>query len=123
MMFFHPARSLRRHVTRKVRHRPKSTRRTHVVDDALRARIGASATWRWWTVLRHRSWPAAGERLAAFKRDRDSELVAARLEQLRDSARGSANLLPAIREALRDRATLGEVCGALREVFGSYQPR
>jgi acetoacetyl-CoA synthetase len=40
-MFFHPARSLRRHVTRKVRHRPKSTRRTHVVDDALHARIAA----------------------------------------------------------------------------------
>jgi methylmalonyl-CoA mutase N-terminal domain/subunit len=63
------------------------------------------------------------ERLSAFKRDRDGELVAARLEQLRDSARGNANLLPAIREALRDRATLGEVCGAMREVFGSYQPR
>jgi methylmalonyl-CoA mutase N-terminal domain/subunit len=42
---------------------------------------------------------------------------------LRDSARGSANLLPPIREALRAHATLGEVCAAMREVFGSYQPR
>jgi len=63
------------------------------------------------------------ERLAAFKRNRESELVAARLEQLRDSTRGSANLLPPIREALRAHATLGEVCAAMREVFGSYQPR
>ncbi len=63
------------------------------------------------------------ERLAAFKRKRENELVAARLEQLRERARGSANLLPPIREALRDRATLGEVCAAMGEVFGSYQPR
>jgi methylmalonyl-CoA mutase N-terminal domain/subunit len=62
------------------------------------------------------------ERLAAFKADRDAELVARRLEELRDGARGSANLLPPIREALRDRATLGEVCAAMREVFGSYRP-
>jgi methylmalonyl-CoA mutase N-terminal domain/subunit len=62
------------------------------------------------------------ERLAAFKRDRDGDLVAQRLDVLRDSARGSANLLTPIREALRDHATLGEVCGAMRAVFGSHQP-
>ena len=43
--------------------------------------------------------------------------------QLRDGARGPANLLTPIREALRDHATLGEVCGTMREVFGSHQPR
>ena len=32
------------------------------------------------------------------------------------------NLLPPIHDALRDRGTLGEVCGAMREVFGDYQP-
>jgi methylmalonyl-CoA mutase N-terminal domain/subunit len=63
------------------------------------------------------------ERLAAFKDDRDRELVARRLAEVRENARGSANLLTPIREALRDRCTLGEVCGAMREVFGSYQPR
>ena len=63
------------------------------------------------------------ERLAAFKRNRDGDLVAHRLDALRDSARGPANLLTPIREALRDHATLGEVCGAMREVFGSHQPR
>jgi methylmalonyl-CoA mutase N-terminal domain/subunit len=62
------------------------------------------------------------DRLAAFKADRDGELVALRLRELRESARGSANLLPPIREALRHRCTLGEVCGAMREEFGSYQP-
>ena len=62
------------------------------------------------------------ERLQAFKRNRDGELVARRLDALRDAARGPANLLPPIREALRDHASLGEVCGAMREVFGSHQP-
>ncbi|MGA2008240.1 MAG: methylmalonyl-CoA mutase family protein [Solirubrobacteraceae bacterium] len=63
------------------------------------------------------------ERLAAFRRDRDTVVVARRLEALQATARGSGNLLVPIGDALRDRCTLGEVCGALREVFGDYQPR
>jgi methylmalonyl-CoA mutase N-terminal domain/subunit len=63
------------------------------------------------------------ERLAAFKADRDQTLVEARLEELRAVARGSENLLPAIRQALKDRASLGEVCGAMKDVFGAYAPR
>jgi methylmalonyl-CoA mutase N-terminal domain/subunit len=31
-------------------------------------------------------------------------------------------MLPVLRQALRDRCTLGEVCGAMRDVFGRYQP-
>jgi methylmalonyl-CoA mutase, N-terminal domain len=62
------------------------------------------------------------ERLAAFKADRDHELVGRRLDELRETARGSDNLLPAIRQALKDRASLGEVCGAMQDVFGSYAP-
>jgi methylmalonyl-CoA mutase N-terminal domain/subunit len=42
---------------------------------------------------------------------------------LRGVARGSENLLPAIRQALKDRASLGEVCGAMQDVFGAYAPR
>ena len=61
-------------------------------------------------------------RLKAFKAGRDQELVAARLEQVRTAARTSANLLPVLRLALHDRCTLGEVCGAMRDVFGRYQP-
>jgi methylmalonyl-CoA mutase N-terminal domain/subunit len=61
------------------------------------------------------------ERLAAFKEDRDHEAVSARLEELRRTARGDGNLLHPIRAALRDRCTIGEVCGVMREEFGEYQ--
>jgi methylmalonyl-CoA mutase N-terminal domain/subunit len=61
-------------------------------------------------------------RLAAFKADRDQELVATRLEQLREVARGDGNLIPAIRVALKDRCSMGEVCGAMKDVFGGYKP-
>jgi methylmalonyl-CoA mutase N-terminal domain/subunit len=63
------------------------------------------------------------QRLKEFKANRDSALVLTKLEELREVARGSGNLLPAIREALRARASLGEVCGAMQDVFGSYAPR
>ncbi|MBU6338030.1 MAG: methylmalonyl-CoA mutase, partial [Acidobacteria bacterium] len=62
------------------------------------------------------------ERLSAFKADRDQALVDTRLEELRQVARGDGNLLPPIRAALKDRASLGEVCGAMKDVFGSYRP-
>ncbi|MGC2373268.1 MAG: methylmalonyl-CoA mutase family protein [Solirubrobacteraceae bacterium] len=61
-------------------------------------------------------------RLEAFKADRDQALVEKRLEELRETARGEDNLLPAIRQALKDRCSLGEVCGAMQDVFGSYAP-
>ena len=63
------------------------------------------------------------ERLKRFKAERDQELVARRLEELRELARGSENLLPGIRQALKDRCSLGEVCGAMQDVFGQYTPR
>ncbi|HEU0250083.1 MAG TPA: methylmalonyl-CoA mutase family protein [Solirubrobacteraceae bacterium] len=62
------------------------------------------------------------DRLKAFKADRDQQLVQKRLEELRDTARGEGNLLPAIRQALKDRCSLGEVCGAMQDVFGKYAP-
>jgi len=62
------------------------------------------------------------ERLRAFKSERETELAERRLEELREAARGTENLLPRIRQALKDRCSLGEVCGAMREVFGEYQP-
>ncbi len=62
------------------------------------------------------------ERLKAFKADRDNERVTQRLEELRAAARGTDALLPPIRAALKDRCSVGEVCGALRDVFGEYQP-
>jgi methylmalonyl-CoA mutase, N-terminal domain len=63
------------------------------------------------------------ERLTAFKANRDQDLVDRRLEELREAARGTDNLLPPIRQALSDRASLGEACAAMRDVFGDYRPQ
>ena len=60
-------------------------------------------------------------RLKGFKADRDQALVDGRLVELRAAARGSENLVSRIHDALRDRCSLGEVCGALADVFGRYQ--
>ena len=62
------------------------------------------------------------ERLKRFKENRDQEAVAGRLRDLRDVARGDGNLLYPLKDALRDHATLGEVCGVMREEFGEYKP-
>src|SRR4051794_8631166 len=62
------------------------------------------------------------ERLKAFKADRDQEQVERRLQELRNAAEGKDNVLPFIKDALRDRASLGEVCGAMQDVFGKYTP-
>jgi methylmalonyl-CoA mutase N-terminal domain/subunit len=62
------------------------------------------------------------DRLAAFKANRDHALVERRLEELREVARGSENLLPSIRQALKDRCSMGEVCAAMQDVFGKYAP-
>jgi methylmalonyl-CoA mutase N-terminal domain/subunit len=62
------------------------------------------------------------ERLEQFKADRDAPLVKKRLEEVRAQARGTDNLLPVLRQALKDRCSMGEVCGAMRDVFGDYHP-
>jgi methylmalonyl-CoA mutase N-terminal domain/subunit len=62
------------------------------------------------------------ERLRRFKNHRDHKVVAGRLNDLREVARRGGNLLYPLKDALRDRATLGEVCGVMREVFGEYKP-
>jgi methylmalonyl-CoA mutase, N-terminal domain len=62
------------------------------------------------------------ERLKAFKARRDAERAERRLEDLRGAARGTDNLVPFIRLALKDSCSMGEVCGAIRDVFGEYQP-
>jgi methylmalonyl-CoA mutase N-terminal domain/subunit len=62
------------------------------------------------------------DRLKAFKADRDQALIERRLEEIRECARGTDNLLPVLRQALKDRCSMGEVCAAMRDVFGSYRP-
>ena len=61
------------------------------------------------------------ERLARVRRERDNELVAQRLEALREAAQGAENLMPYILDAVRAYATLGEICGVFRDVFGEYR--
>ena len=65
---------------------------------------------------------AQQSRLAAYKANRDADVVAARLEAVRETARGTDNLLYPMKDALRAGATLGEVSDALRDVFGMYRP-
>lgn len=61
------------------------------------------------------------KRLAHHRSERDQAKVAATLEALKTACRGNDNLMPPIIEAVRAYATLGEICGAMREVFGEYQ--
>jgi methylmalonyl-CoA mutase N-terminal domain/subunit len=61
------------------------------------------------------------KRVAAMKASRDDAALQRGLESLKDAARGSDNLMPPILEASRAYATLGEMCDALREVFGEYE--
>jgi methylmalonyl-CoA mutase N-terminal domain/subunit len=62
------------------------------------------------------------ERLDALRRERDTASVERALDALRVAAKGSDNVLVPMKEALRLRATGGEVAHALREVWGSYVP-
>lgn len=69
--------------------------------------------------------PVVGElqksKLDVLRAERYSEKVNTALEALRKAAATDENLMPFILEAVRSYATLGEICGVLREVFGEYQ--
>src|SRR5215468_1542014 len=65
---------------------------------------------------------AQAARLARLRRERAQEPVARALSALKAAAEGGANVLYPLRDALRADATLGEVCDALRDVWGEYQP-
>ncbi|MFG1808938.1 methylmalonyl-CoA mutase [Streptomyces sp. NPDC049040] len=61
-------------------------------------------------------------RLGKLRAARDGDAVEAALDALRKAAAGSDNVLYPMKDALRARATVGEVCNALREVWGTYVP-
>ncbi len=63
------------------------------------------------------------ERLRALRAKRDNAAVDKALAELKDAAAGDANVLYPMRVALRELATVGEVCNALREVWGVYSPQ
>ena len=61
-------------------------------------------------------------RLHALKERRSQDQVKQGLAALRQTAQGDGNLMPVIIAAVEAYASLGEICGVLREVFGEYQP-
>jgi methylmalonyl-CoA mutase, N-terminal domain len=60
-------------------------------------------------------------KLAALRKRRDGPRVTRSLDGLRRAAQGTENTMPYILDAVRAYATLGEICNALRDVFGSWQ--
>ena len=72
----------------------------------------------------HRLDPAAEqrqlERTARVRAERDAEAARRALAELRTASRGTENLLPPMREALRAHCTVGEICNELREEWGTY---
>ncbi|MDX9832408.1 MAG: methylmalonyl-CoA mutase family protein [Anaerolineae bacterium] len=69
--------------------------------------------------------PGIGERqvarLQALRAARDNEKVSSALSQLEEASRSDDNLLPLMLHAVEQYATLGEICGVMRTVFGEYQ--
>jgi methylmalonyl-CoA mutase N-terminal domain/subunit len=62
------------------------------------------------------------EKLAAVKARRDSEEVSRRLADLDAAIAGNENLMPSILEAVRRYATVGEICGVMRDRWGEFRP-
>ncbi|HDH86666.1 MAG TPA: methylmalonyl-CoA mutase [Desulfobacteraceae bacterium] len=60
------------------------------------------------------------EKLHTLKKERNKTLVKSSLDAIRKEAEGQENLMPCFIDAVKAYATLGEICGVLREVFGEY---
>jgi methylmalonyl-CoA mutase N-terminal domain/subunit len=60
-------------------------------------------------------------RLEALRRTRDNDAVKRSLDALRDDARGTGNTMYPLLDCVRAYATVGEMCDALREVWGEYE--
>jgi len=61
------------------------------------------------------------EKLEKKRQERDGKKVAEALKELRSVAQTNENLMPVILEAVKAYATVGEICGVLREVYGEFQ--
>jgi methylmalonyl-CoA mutase N-terminal domain/subunit len=61
------------------------------------------------------------ERLRRVRRERDGSAVEAALDKVRAAAEAGANVMPPVIDAVEAYATVGEVCAALKQVYGSYQ--
>ena len=62
------------------------------------------------------------QRLARLRAERNAAAADAALGRVEAAARDGGNLMPAIVDAVRNWATLGEISDAMRRVFGEYQP-
>jgi methylmalonyl-CoA mutase, N-terminal domain len=60
-------------------------------------------------------------RLKKLRTERSSNEVARRLSALRAASKGKDNLMPFIYDAVKAYATLGEICDAMRDTFGTYE--
>ncbi|MGQ0812693.1 MAG: acyl-CoA mutase large subunit family protein [Nitrospiraceae bacterium] len=60
-------------------------------------------------------------RLSDLRKSRDSFKMAGAVEELQEAASCSENVMPYLIEAVKAKATLGEICAALKEVFGTYR--
>lgn len=60
-------------------------------------------------------------RLIEIKKNRDNEKVNMLLAKLKEAAKGTENLIPYILDAVKEYASVGEIIGALKEVFGVYK--
>jgi len=61
------------------------------------------------------------QRLSKLRADRSNDEVSRRLAALRKAAQGKDNLMPFLFDAVKAYATLGEICDAMRDVFGTYE--
>ena len=62
------------------------------------------------------------KRLAELRNKRDNRATTESLKEVERVAKGKDNIIPAIYEAVNNYATIGEICGVLRDVFGIYRP-
>ncbi|HKX56505.1 MAG TPA: methylmalonyl-CoA mutase family protein [Xanthomonadales bacterium] len=69
--------------------------------------------------------PTVGERqirrLQSIRRSRGQAEVSAALKEVKGSATGNENVMPAVVRAIRAQATVGEICDVLREIYGGYR--
>ena len=61
------------------------------------------------------------KKLAALRKERDNEKVTGLLNDIKEKAQSEENLVPFVLKAVKEYATLGEICDVLREVFGEYK--
>jgi methylmalonyl-CoA mutase N-terminal domain/subunit len=61
------------------------------------------------------------ERLNRVRAERDNKKVERALKVLKEKAMNTENLVPSIQEAVKEYATVGEICDTLRGVFGEHQ--